>query len=60
MTSPLKFLRETRDELMQVSFPTQKEVIRLTVVIILVSVVVGLYVGGIDFLLTKITELAIK
>ncbi len=60
MTSPLTFLRETRDELRKVTWPTQQEVIRLTLLVIFVSVLVGLYIGGLDLLFTKLTALIIK
>lgn len=52
----ITFLKEVRDELSKVVWPSQAEVVRLTVVVILVSVIVGLYLGAIDFLLTKFTE----
>lgn len=52
--NPLVFLRQVRDELQKVTWPTQQEVIRLTVVVILVSVIVGLFIGGLDLLFTKI------
>jgi len=55
----ITFLKEVRDELSKVVWPSQAEVIRLTVVVILVSVIVGLYLGGIDFVLTKITEVVL-
>lgn len=52
--NPLVFLRQVREELQKVTFPTQQEVVRLTVVVILVSVAVGLFIGGLDLLFTKI------
>lgn len=55
----ITFLKEVRDELKKVVWPSQSEVIRLTVVVILVSVIVGLYLGGVDFVLTKITEVVL-
>ena len=60
MTTPLVFLKETRDELRKVVWPTRSEVIRLTVIVITISVVVGFYIGGIDYVLTKVTEIALK
>ena len=59
-TKPVIFLKEVRDELKKVVWPTRQEVIRLTAVVIIVSLVVGLYLGGIDFILTKILALFIK
>jgi preprotein translocase subunit SecE len=60
MTAPAKFLRETYDELTKVVWPTRNEVIRLTVVVIAISVLIGLYIGGLDYIFTKITGLLIK
>lgn len=60
MTTPVNFLRETYDELKKVVWPTRQEVIRLTVIVIIISVIVGLYIGGIDFIFTKITELLLR
>lgn len=58
-TTPANFLREVREELKKVVWPTRDEVIRLTGVVILVSLFVGLYLGGIDFILTKLVEVVI-
>ncbi len=58
--TPVVFLKEVQEELKKVVWPTRDEVIRLTFVVILISLVVGLFLGGIDFVLTKITQLLIK
>lgn len=58
-TTPVNFLREVRDELTKVVWPTREEIIRLTGVVILISLFVGLFLGGVDFILTKLTELII-
>lgn len=60
MASPITFLQQTYDELKKVVWPTREELIRLTVIVIFISVVVGIYIGGIDMILTKITQLFIK
>ena len=60
MSSPQVFLKEVQEELSKVVWPTRTEVIRLTSVVILVSLFVGVFLGGIDFLLTKILELVVK
>lgn len=60
MQNPLAFLKETRDELNKVTWPTQQEVVRLTVVVVLVSLLVGVFIGSVDFVLTKLTEDLIK
>jgi preprotein translocase subunit SecE len=58
-TTPVVFLKEVRDELRKVVWPTRDEVIRLTGVVILISVGVGLFLGAADFILTKLVGLLI-
>ncbi len=57
--TPVSFFKEVREELKKVVWPTKEEVIRLTGVVILVSVIVGLFLGGADFILTKLIEVLI-
>ena len=60
MAKPLTFLNEVKVELSKVIWPTRKEVIRLTLIVIAVSIVVGFFIGGVDYVLTKLTEIALK
>ena len=60
MVSPLSFLRQTQDELRKVTWPTRNEVMRLTVVVIVVSIIVGLFIGGLDFVFTSLLQILIK
>jgi preprotein translocase subunit SecE len=48
--NPLNFVRDVRSELRKVAWPNQRETINLTAVVIAFSVVVGLFLGGVDFL----------
>ncbi|MEK7534602.1 MAG: preprotein translocase subunit SecE [Patescibacteria group bacterium] len=59
-TSPATFLKQTRDELKKVVWPGRQEVIRLTTVVILISLIVGFFLGGLDFVFTKIMEVVVK
>jgi len=58
-TTPMVFLKEVRDELKKVVWPTRAETIRLTSVVILVSLLVGLFLGAVDFILTKLLNILI-
>lgn len=58
--TPLNFFKEVREELQKVVWPSREEVIRLTGVVILVSLLVGVFLGGVDFILTKGVELLIS
>lgn len=59
-TTPVVFLKEVREELKKVVWPTRDEVIRLTTVVIIVSVIVGIFLGGIDYILTNLLTLIVK
>ena len=59
-TSPVSFLRETRDELKKVVWPAKQEIIRLTFVVIIVSLVVGVFLGGLDFVFVKIIGTVVR
>jgi len=56
MKKILTYLSEVRSEMKLVTWPKRDDVIKLTVTVLLVSAIVGLYVGGLDFGLTKILE----
>jgi len=58
--SPVVFLKEVRNELSRVTWPTKEETIRLTIVVIGVSLLVGLFIGGTDVIMTKVTDILIK
>jgi preprotein translocase subunit SecE len=53
MRSIFTFFSEVRSELSKVTWPKRQEVVRLTLIVFLVSGIVGLYLGGLDYLFTK-------
>ena len=58
--NPLEYLREVRVELKQVVWPTKQAVARMTVLIVAVSILVGIFIGGLDYAFTKLFQLAIQ
>jgi preprotein translocase subunit SecE len=48
------FLREIRNELKRVTWPSQKEVYASTVVVILMTLMMGLYLWGLDLMLDRL------
>ncbi len=54
--NPLEYLKESKAEFDKVIWPTRQESVRLTILVIIVSVIVGAYVAGLDALLTKLVE----
>lgn len=58
--APARFLQEVVSELKKVTWPTREETIKLTAVVIAISVVVGLFIGGLDALFLSITGIIFK
>lgn len=57
--SVVAFIRQVRDELNQVTWPTKEKTIRLTTIVVVVSLLVGGYLGALDYLFTKLMGLII-
>jgi preprotein translocase subunit SecE len=55
----IKFLKEVRVELDKVTWPKKDQVIKLTLIVFIISGVIGLYLGMLDFSFTKLLELLI-
>ena len=53
------FLSEVKTEVSKVTWPKRDDVIKLTLIVVVVSVVVGAYLGGLDYLFTKLLELLV-
>ncbi len=47
------FLKEVWIELHKVNWPTKRETIRYTLIVIFSLTIVALYLGGVDFLFTR-------
>lgn len=52
--NPVDFVKDVRSELRKVAWPNQRETINLTAVVIALSVTVGLFLGGVDFLFQEL------
>lgn len=48
------------EELKKVTWPTKNETIRLTIIVVGISLIIGLYIGIIDVLLAKALEFITK
>jgi preprotein translocase subunit SecE len=49
-------LKDVQLELKKVNWPSKKETLRYTLIVILVSAFVAAFLGGLDFVFTKILE----
>jgi len=59
MISPITYLKEVRLELKKVTWPKVSEVVKLTLTVLLISGVIGIYLGGLDFAFTKLLEVVL-
>ncbi len=54
--SILDFLQTTVLELKKVDWPGREKTIRLTLIVIGVSLVIGIFIGGLDIILTQAVQ----
>jgi len=54
--NPKRFVQEVIRELKKVTWPTRAETMKLTAVVIAISVVTGAFIGGLDTLFLKISS----
>ena len=52
--NPLAYLRSVKVELDLVKWPNHRETLRLTAIVVVGSVLVGAYIGGLDLLFVNI------
>ncbi len=60
MNKFINYLKESKEELRKVSWPTRKTTINHTLVVIGVSLAVAIFLGGVDFLLSAALQSLIK
>jgi preprotein translocase subunit SecE len=58
--APVQFLQEVIGELKKVTWPSREETMKLTAVVIALSVIVGIFIGGLDALLIQIQKIVFK
>ena len=50
----INYLKEVKLELSKVTWPKKDQVIKLTLIVFVISGIVAIYVGGLDFVFTKV------
>jgi len=55
-----QFFREVKVELQKVTFPTRQETVSSTVVVLVLTVIISLYLGFSDWALARIVQLLLK
>jgi preprotein translocase subunit SecE len=57
---PFGFIREVIEQLKQVTWPTRKQTMQSTAIVVLFSVFIGIVIGGLDFIYVKAFGLFFK
>ena len=52
----INYIKDTRGELVHVSWPTRKQAITFTVVVVIISVLMSVYLGFFDYVLSLILQ----
>ena len=52
MQSIITFFREAKGELAKVAWPTRRDIVRNTLIVVAVSVLTALFLGGLDYVLS--------
>ena len=55
-----QFLKEVRQEVRKVTWPTRAETIRYSVMVIVASLIVAMYLGGVDYIVANLLERFIR
>jgi len=50
-----KYLSEVRSEMVKVTWPTREQAVKMTLLVIIVSVVIGVFIGSLDIFLSRVT-----
>jgi preprotein translocase subunit SecE len=51
-----QFLKEVRQEVRKVTWPTKAETIRYSIMVIVASLVVAAYLGGVDYVVSSVLK----
>ena len=49
----IQYLNEVRSEMSKVTWPSRNQTVKMTIIVLIVSVIVGILIGGLDLLLTR-------
>ncbi len=55
-----QFLKEVRQEVKKVTWPTKGETIRYSLMVVIASLMVAVYLGGLDYVVASVLERFIR
>ncbi|MDO8662815.1 MAG: preprotein translocase subunit SecE [Candidatus Omnitrophota bacterium] len=60
IAKPINFIKEVRVELGKVAWSTREELLASTMVVIVVTLILGIFIGVLDMFLSKLLSLLFK
>jgi preprotein translocase subunit SecE len=60
LNDAVQFFREVKVELQKVTFPTRQETVGSTVVVLVLTIILGVYLGLSDWLLARIVHMLLQ
>lgn len=58
--NPIKYLKDVKAELKKVNWPTKKQMLNSTILVIIVSIIVGSILGLADYSFTQLFSIILK
>lgn len=55
-----KFMNDVYQELGKVAYPSKQELIGSTIVVVVMSIIVSIFIGAVDFVLNKMVNVLVK
>jgi preprotein translocase subunit SecE len=60
ISETVQFFREVKVELQKVTFPTRQETVGSTIVVLVLTIIMGVYLGFSDYILAKIVKMLLQ
>ena len=60
MKKLLKYIKDSMIEMKKVTWPSRKEALNYTVLIVIITIAVAIFLGSLDFIFSKILEIVVN
>ncbi len=58
--NPITYIKDTYSEMRKVSWPSRDQTIKLTLIVVAISIGMAVFIGGLDFIFTNLLTLIVK
>jgi len=60
MKKLIKYIKDSMIEMKKVTWPSRKEALNYTVLIVIITIAVAIFLGSLDFIFSKILEIVVN